>query len=534
MIDRVRAVPWWARALLGLAVGAAGGMAFMVGSWALTIGCVAALSMLVLPAPSWWQAALTGFCFGLTQYLLGVTWLSVIFVEALFGLAALEACFSALLAVLLRWSGRTPWWPPLAAGCWLAVEYAFSHFPFEGFPWLRLGYLSVDSPLAGLLPLVGVPGATFALALAGQFVAWAVLVGDGPTQWVRGLAGVVAVLCTGLLGLLVPAGAETGSVSVGYVQGNAPGGGIYGLGEARTITRNHVAETQRLAGRIESGELPRPDFVVWPENGTDMDPFADAQTNALVKQAVAAVGVPVLIGTITDGPGVDERQTAAIVWDPATGAQARYDKRNLVPFGEWVPLRSILEPLFPVVRYVGAQSVPGTGPGVLPIDLGERVVTVGDLICYEVAYDATVHDTVRAGAQLSVVQSSNAMYVGTGQVAQQFRITRARAAELRRDILVVTTTGTSGLIRPDGSVAFTLPEFEAASGVVELPLRSGLTPAVLVSGWLELAGIAVTVLGLAVVLWRRRGDTAGAQPAQGHHSGRVRQNGQSEANQETQ
>ena len=504
MIDRLRALPWWGRGLLALLVGAAAGLAFINASWALIIGCVAAFTLLALPAPNWWQAALTGFCFGATLYLVGVTWLTVTFVEALFGLAALEACFFALLGVLLYWAGRTRWWPVLAVGCWVLVEYLFSHYPFGGFPWLRIGYLSVDSPAGGLLPLVGVPGATFALALAGEFVAWTALVADRPRQWTLGLGGAVAVLCTGLFGLLVPAGTETGTVSVGYVQGNAPGGGIYGLGEARTITRNHVAETERLAQRVAAGELPKPDFVVWPENGTDMDPFLDAQTNALVKQAVAAAAVPVLIGTITDGPGPNERQTAAIVWDPVTGAQARYDKRNLVPFGEWVPLRSLLEPLFPVVRYVGAQSVPGTGPGVLPVDLGDRKVTVGDLICYEVAYDATVHDTVLGGAQLNVVQSSNAMYVGTAQVAQQFLITRARAAELRRDILVVTTTGTSGLIRPDGSVAFTLPEFTAASGVVELPLRTGLTPAVLVSGWLELLGIAATVLGLGLVLWRRR------------------------------
>ncbi len=519
--DRLRALPWWLRTSLAVAAGAAASTGFApLGWWPILILAVAGLSLLTVTASGWWQAALAGFGYGLGLYLIAVRWLSVIFVEAMLGLAALEAGFLAVLGVLLWWAGRSRAWPLLAAGCWLLVEYLFSHFPFEGFPWLRLGYTTIDAPLAGLLPLVGVPGAGFAVALVAQLLAWTAIAG-GLRRRLAGLAAAVAVLLGGLAGLLVPAGAEQGTVRVGYVQGNAPGGGIYGLGAPRTITNNHVAETQRLAARVASGELPRPDFVVWPENGTDMDPLTDGQTNRAVWSAVEAIGVPLVVGGLTDGPGTYERQTTTIVWYPGTGPAATYHKRNLVPFGEWVPLRGLLEPLFPVVRYVGAQSVPGVGPGVLPVDLPGGTVRLGTLICYEVAFDATVHDTVLGGAQVNVVQSSNAMYVGTAQVAQQFAITRARAAELRRDVLVVTTTGTSGLIRPDGGVAFTLPEFQAASGVVELPLRSGATPAVLYSGAVELAGVALSLLGLGWTGWRYRGRT-----------GRVRQNGSSASTKE--
>lgn len=522
MTDRLRALPWWVRGSLAGLTGATASLGFApVGWWPVLIGCVAAFSLLAITAPGWRQAALTGLCYGLGLYLIAIRWLSVIFTEAMLGLAGLEAVFLAGLALLLRLAGHSRYWPLLAAGCWVLTEYTFSNQPFGGFPWLRLGYTVIDSPLAGVLPLVGVPGATFAVALVAQLLAWTVLSAQGLRRRALGLGTAVVVLLSGTLGLLVPAGTETGTVSVGYVQGNAPGGGVYGLGAPRTLTRNHVAETERLAAKIAAGEVARPDFVVWPENGTDMDPFTDTLTNQLVKQAVAAVNVPILIGTITDGPGPNERQTAAIVWDPVTGAQARYDKRNLVPFGEWVPLRGLLEPLFPVVAYVGAQSIPGTGPGVLNVQLPDRTVAVGDLICYEVAYDATVHDTVLGGAQINVVQSSNAMYVGTTQVPQQFAITRTRAAELRRDVLVVTTTGTSGLIRPDGSVAFTLPEFQPASGVVELPLRSGLTPAVWLSGWLELGGSLITVAALAVLVVR------------GRRREPVRQNGSDDPIQET-
>lgn len=532
MIERLRPLPWWGRSSLAALAGAAASLGFApISWWPALVVAIAAHALLMLSAPRGWHAVIAGFVFGLSWNLLSITWLSVIFPGALIGLAALQAAFQAVLGLAVHWSGRTRWWPLLAAGCWSSVEFAFSHQPFNGFPWLRLGYVSVDSPLAGLLPLGGVPLAGLAVALLGLLLAW-LLAAASVRRTVSVVLAASLLIGVGWLGGLTPAGPQQGSVSVGYVQGNAPGGGIYGLGEPRTITRNHAAETERLAQRIRSGELPRPAFVVWPENGTDLDPFKDAQTNALVTSAVASAGVPVLVGTITEGPGPNERQTASIVWYPTTGAGERYNKRDLVPFGEWVPIRSILEPLFPIVAYVGAQSVPGTTPGILNVRTAQGTVRVGAAICYEVAYDDTMHDTVSAGGQVIVVQSSNAMYTGTPQVPQQFVITRARAAELRREILVTTTTGTSGLIRPDGSVAFTLPEFTPASGVVELPLRSGVTSAVTVSAPLQWLTVAVTLAGLAAALLagRPRARLRAGRDAQVGQM--VRQNGLSANDQE--
>ena len=501
MIEWLGALHWGLRTAVAILAGVLTGLGFQpFGWWPLVIPGVAGLTVIVLAARHVRTAAGFGFGYGVGFMLVGINWMQIIFVEAMLGLVLVEALFYAVLAAAIKVTARTRWWPVLAAACWTAIEFTFSRFPFNGFGWMRLGYAMVDSPMAWMLPLVGVASLGFCTALLGQLCAWLL---TGPSR-VRGLltagaAALIAVLA--LAGTLVPAGAQTSTTAVGYVQGGAPGGGVYGLGEARTITRNQTAETIRLAEEVEAGTLPRPDFVVWPENGTDMDPFLDAATGNLVKAAVARVGVPMLVGTILEGPGTDERQTASLWWEPDTGVVGKYIKRGIVPFGEWVPFRSLLLPLVPALRYVGAQSIPGMTPGVLPVTLADGAeLKLGILICYDLVYDDFVYDTVRHGGQVGLVQSSNAMYQGTGQIQQQFAITRVRALELRREMLVVTTSGVSGLINADGTVAFTEPDHVSASGVVELPVRDGVTPAAWIASWLEAAIVLLALAGLGLSL----------------------------------
>ncbi len=468
--------------------------------WPLAFLGVAGLSLSVLAAKGYRGAAGLGLAFGLSFLGLGLNWMQIIFLEALFGLVAVESVFFLVLGLLIRLGGRSRWWPLLAAASWVAIEFSFSHFPFNGFGWLRLGYTMADSPLAWAYPLVGVPGVSLAVALIGQGLAWWLQ----RLSWRRGtalFAGTALVVLAGSAGILVGPGAQTGSVQVGWVQGGAPGGGVYGLGPARTITKNELAQTIRLADQVDAGTLPRPDFVVWPENSTDADPFADAETGQLVRSAVTRLNTPLLVGAILSGPGAGERQTASLWWDPTRQVSATYIKRGIVPFGEWVPMRDVLLPLIPELAYVGDQSVAGDRPGVLDVQLADgRPLKLGVLVCYDLAFDNYAYDLPTHGAQVVVVQSSNAMYQGTGQIDQQFAMTRVRAMELRREILVVTTSGVSGLIEPDGAVAFSVRDHSSASGVVSLAERDGVTPATWLAGWVEGGTIAGLLLGLGYLV----------------------------------
>jgi len=515
VIEWLAARPWGLRVALAVVSGILTALGYQpYGWWPLTPLGVAGLTIAVLAARRVRGATGLGLAWGIGFLLLGIGWMKVIFVEAMVGLVLVEAVFYAVLGALIKVAARTRWWPLLAAASWTAIEFTYARFPFNGFGWMRLGFAMVASPLAWVLPLVGVAGLGFVTALVAQGAVWlAAAPSRARTLVAAATAAGIALLAGG--GALVPVGTQTGSVNVGWVQGGAPGGGVYGLGEPRTITRNHVAEAGRLADKVAAGEVATPDFVVFPENTTDMDPHTDAQTGLLMRSALARLGVPILFGVILDGPGADERQTASLWWDPASGEVSRYVKRGIVPFGEWVPLRSLLLPLIPELIYVGAQSIPGDEPGAMPVTLPDgRTLTLGIMVCYDLVYDDFAYDTVRYGAQVSLVQSSNAMYQGTGQIEQQFGITRARAMELRREMLVVTTSGVSGLIEPDGSVSFTAPEHDGASGVVTLPERSGATPATWLASPLELAITVLAGLGLVASLaWGRMNRSASATGA---------------------
>lgn len=492
---------WWAvgAGVSGIAVGT--GFA-PLGWWAASVLGTSGLALAVRQTTTTRHALLTGFVFGVGLTASTLSWMSAINDAAAAGLILVQSLWYAGIGALLHLAGGSRWWPLLGAGAWVAVEYGASRAPFGGFGWLRLGYAMIDSPLAGLLPLVGVAGVTFATATISHVSVW---LAESPSRrsGVLAAAAIAGVAAGAAIGGAIPPAAAAGTASVGWVQGGAPGGGVYGLGPPRTITTNQAAATARLAADVRSGRDPIPDFVVWPENSTDLDPGTDAATKRLIDASLALLGRPLLVGAILDGPAVGERQTATQWRTPDGGVGPTYIKRSIVPFGEWIPFRDLLLPLVPDLRYVGAQSVRGTQPGLLTVDLRDgSPITLGVLACFDVAFDPVVHDV--ANADLLVVQTSNAMYQGTAQIEQQFAITRARAAELRREILVVATSGVSGLIGPTGRVLERDTGPGPAFGVVQIPLRSGTTPAAWLASPLESAMTATTAVLLTAIAIRSR------------------------------
>lgn len=517
----------WPERLGALALGALAGVGWQpTALWQVVVPALAGLTWLVLrpevelsgrdvsgrPLPLRRGLAL-GWWFGLGLGIISLSWVAVIGWYVLPPLLAFMALWQGLVGVATVATARVVRAPVLRAlllGCaWSLAEFGAGRVPFGGFGWVRLAYSQVDSPLAGWLPLVGVGGLSLVVAVLANLALLLVLPAiRRPVRIAAGVLAALLVLGAPLAGRAIGSGTAGESVNVGMVQGNVDGSaGPNAMGYARSVTDNHVSQTVTLMARARAGLDPMPDFVLWPENATDVDPTLDAQTRNLVGRASDISGLPILVGAVMQGPGEGERQTTALWWRTDQQVTARYDKRNLVPFGEWIPLRKQLLPVLPVLEQVGAQSVPGTTPGVLDVRLGPdgrgAPLVVGDIICFELAWDSTVHDTVDHGAEVLVVQSNNGTYTGTGQPHQQFAITRARAMEMRREIVVATTNSLSGLVHPDGSVTGATTEGRAEARTFTVPRRDGLTPALWLGPALELAAAIASLLVVGIALTRR-------------------------------
>ena len=479
----------------------AGGYA-PLGVWPLSIIGVASMIWLLrrsAPAQGWgWRRGLgLGFAFGAGFYGALVGWVHVLgwYVAPLLVLGmSMHTMVFGLAAMAVR---HLPAWPLWTALAWSLSEFTAARFPFGGFPWGRLAWTSADSLLGGYLPWLGVAGVSFVTALIAAVLA------ERAAQW-RARPRVAEVLAVVLFlggagAAQLPALSPTGrQITVGMVQGNVDGtAGSGAMGYARSVTDNHLSETIMLMARARTGLDPQPDFVLWPENSTDIDPTVDVETRSLINDAQKIAGVPMFIGIVGQGPGPDERRTTGIWWDQQ-GAGEYYDKRNLVPFGEYIPFRDFLLPKLPVLAQVGAQGVPGTLPGITSHTVKGQPLRLGDVICFELVYDQTVYDVATGNPQLVVVQSNNATYTGTGQPRQQFQITRVRAMEMRREVVVATTSSFSGYIDPSGRVIKRTQESTAAAQSFTVAERTGRTPGVVIGPWLErgLAGLA-----LAGVIW---------------------------------
>ena len=450
-----------------------------------------------LPARRAWIPGLSfgiGFCYVLLY------WMRAVGTDAWLALSGAEAVFFAVLgAVVAALSGRRLW-PLWVAFAWVGVESIRSGWPFGGLPFGRLAFATAGTPWEKALPYVGNAGVCLLLTLLGSCLAWLV-VSSGRRRLVAG-AVAVGVLAVGMLPAVAPySPGITDHRTVAVVQGDVPGDGSDILLDHRQVTQNHVDATVSLADDVAAGDEPLPDFVLWPENSTAVDPFDDGDINAGIAEASVAIGVPILVGAIVDA-GSENVLNQGIVWQPDTGAGDRYTKRHPVPFGEYIPWRSVFRGNFGKLALIPRDMLSGTR--VEPLSV--TGAAVADAICFDVAYDDGIHAQLHEGAELLVVQTSNALFIHTGQIDQQFEITRLRAVETGRYVMVAATNGVSGVIAPDGTVLDQADPRTQAVLVEQVGLSRDLTPAVRIGPWLGRACLVMALLALVLgaLPYRRR------------------------------
>lgn len=462
-----------------------------------------------------------GFLFGLAFYLPLLPWISLL-VGAVpwVVLATTCALFPALFglcAVLVR---GLPGWPVWFALVWAAQEWLKSLVPFGGFPWGSVAFGQAQGPFLPLAQLEGAALLSTGIVLVGfsataielEIVKWWRAGGrahrgaDEPATDAAPPAVVLPGVCICLVlfaSVLVwpqvrHAGTGSGgepSVTIAVVQGNVPRLGLDFNAQRRAVLDNHVRETLRLAEDVRAGQAPQPQFVVWPEDSSDIDPLVNVDAALEISRAATAVGAPILIGTVSELPGSPPENpqytNTMIVWNPATGPADRHDKEIVQPFGEYLPMPWLFSHLSAYADRAG-NMVPRPGRDVVHI----AGVPVGVATCWEVIFDRVPRKAVLNGAQLLAVPSNNATFNKT-MSEQQLGFAKVRAVEHDRYVVVAGTTGISAVIAPDGAELVRTDFFQPDYLDIQVRLKTKLTPATRWGPMLQ--WILVAAAGAAIV-----------------------------------
>jgi apolipoprotein N-acyltransferase len=468
-----------------------------------SFGPYAIAAIALLTAALWRARARRGLGLGLVSGLvffgLLLGWMTVIGWDAWLLLTLLCASWIALAGLGTALVSRLPAAPIWIACMWVLEEALRSRVPFGGFPWGEVAFAQPDTPFAGWAPLGGSALVTFTVAFVGASGVTIVLDHRAGRRrraaaWL-GACVAITVVPT-LMGMPVAGDTVGGPPTAGIaiVQGGTPQFGMGAMDVRRAVLDNHVRQTLDLAKAIDAGTVPRPAFVLWPENSSDIDPFTDASAAESISAAARAVGAPILVGAVVTASSNPEGVwNVGIVWDPVTGPQQMYIKNHPVPFGEYIPFREFLAKHIARFERIPRDFLPGSKPGNLTIS----GIPVGNVICFEVAYREVVDAVVDGGARVITVQTNNATYGGTAQPEQQLAIERLRAIEFGRSVVVAATSGISAVIGPDGSVLQRMDEGESGWRVVDVPLLGTRTAA---TGNGHLVEVGLSVLGLLAML----------------------------------
>jgi apolipoprotein N-acyltransferase len=371
--------------------------------------------------------------------------------------------YAAFVAVLIALV------PPHAIARWIALPGAIViaelwrwSWPFEGVPLATLAMSQAAAPL-GQTARIG-----NAILVSGLVAVGGVALSALYERRIRfaSIAGAV-VLAFYLLSLVAPRGHDTQPLRVAVVQG----GGIQRTGTGRTesdaVFQRHLQASELIKTPV--------DVVVWPENVVEVSGRLPGTKEDRQLQALAMrLNAPVIVGA-TEGNDDSTFLNAAVVYLPDGERGERFDKVTRVPFGEWVPFRSLIEKLAPDSGIPARDAVPGTGPAVLHTPAG----TLGVAISWEIFFTDRTADGVKNGAEVLINPTNGSSYWLNEVQTQQLATSRLRAIETGRWELQSAPTGFSAIFTPDGTlidcdVTTPSPTLGAAAGTAEAS-ASGVT-----------------------------------------------------------
>lgn len=478
---------WW-RAAGAVAAGALPCLAFPAPAlWWFAYVALVPWMLLLRSAPTGRRAALEGWLGGAGFIVAVHHWLLPSLHVFLLPLAALLGLLWIPWALLVREllggapsAGRAAAALVLVPAGWLLSELARSWQGLGG-PWGLLGASQWQVP--PVLRLASVGGVWLVSLLVVAVNCALVLLVAAPGARVPAVAAVAGcAVLTGVVWLWLPRPEASGVLRVAVVQ---PGPGADdGPGAGDGAQRRFDAEerlTLSLVGR-------RVDLVVWGESSVGVDLAARPDLSRRLAALSARTGAPLLVNVDarrSDRPGIYK---SSVLIGPQGPTGDRYDKMRLVPFGEYVPARSVLGWATSVGKAAGEDRMRGAGPVVMELPGGTRL---GPLVCFESAFPDMSRELTRQGAAVLVAQSSTSSFQHSWAPAQHASLAALRAAENGRPAVHATLTGVSAVYGPSGErIGPALSTEASTTAVYEVPLARGTTLFVRFGNWPGGASVA--------------------------------------------
>jgi apolipoprotein N-acyltransferase len=286
---------------------------------------------------------------------------------------------------------------------------------------------------------------------------------------------------------------ESGKIDLAIIQGSVPRSGLLFNEQKMEVLKYHIKETDNLLELNQKNY----DAILWPENSIDVDPFRNKEAGILVEDLVKKYEKPLISGAVVQK--ANGLSNSVLLWEPRDAKVIdSYEKNRLVPFGEYIPFRNLIGNYVNRFELIPQDFIPGTRSNNLRVNN----TLISPIICFEVAWNSSLIEQIKEGGQLISVHTNNATYAFSDQLEQQFMITRMRAMETGRDVVVTSTTGISAHIDRNGDVLWASKEFVPQSKIVTASLYSDITPAVKYASIIERLSLFGFVIPLIMLFIR--------------------------------
>lgn len=377
------------------------------------------------------------------------------------------------------------------------LQWLHWHAPFGGVPLSVLAMTQASGPLLAIARVGGSMLLGGAVAAVGSAL-WLA----AHRRWAPAAATAGVVVALAVVGAAVPVGGAVARERIAAVQGGGPQGTRFSSADAPAVFRRHLEATRDVDGPV--------DLVVWPENTVNVTGgFEGSSQHAELAREARRIRADVLVGVVED-VGADRFANYVVVVRPDGTLGDRYDKERRVPFGEYVPLRPLLEP-FAGGTLPPRDQVPGTGTAMVRTSAGPMAVAVS----WEVFFGRRVREGVRAGGEVVLNPTNGSSYWLTLVQSQQVAASRLRAVESGRWLVQVAPTGYSAFVDPAGGVHQRTAVSERRVIERSVPRLEGTTPAQALGDLPALVLSAGALAAVAATSRRDRGADPGGSAAEG-------------------